>query len=133
MTELEFTKKRVGFAIVNGKVLFQKKSDRIPTLQWMKDKLKLSNEEIESTIRGGLFEDRITFCVGSNYMPADLSSIPASVFIKILQAYYLFYGDYQIDIWNGSIIGNIGDVWTPRSKVGKAHPIISEVTDVDFA
>ncbi len=133
MTELEFTKKRVGFAIVNGKVLFQKKSDRIPTLQWMKDKLKLSDEEIESTIRGGLFEDRITFCVGNNYMPADLSSIPASVFIKILQAYYLFYGDYQIDIWNGNIIGNIGDVWTPRSKVGKAHPIISEVTDVDYA
>lgn len=115
MTEKEFMKLRVGFAIVNGKVIYQE--NREPVLQWMKNSLKLSDEQIYSTIRGGIFKHHINFFIGVNYSPANLSLMPGDVLLELIKKHDTFYGECPVEIRNGAYVGEIGTEWEPVERI----------------
>ncbi len=123
MKELEYTKKRVGFVIIDGKVIFQEDDNRIPTLKWMENDLHLTREQIESTIRGGTFRDRINFCVGSNYSPVDLTKVSMKNLMEILEQRHITFPRTDYRILNGFIIGQVGEDWKPIQDLGSYYTI----------
>lgn len=118
MTHNEYASKRVGFAILNGNVLFQKDDNYVYSKQWLCEQRGYTEEEYEKIVRGGLFADRITISVGSNYESADLSSITAENLIEIVKRWRETYGkDTPVTIYNGQIPGEIGEDWKPREVI----------------
>lgn len=115
MTEKEFMKLRVGFAIVNGKVIYQENPE--PVHQWMKNTLKLSDEQISSTIRGGIFKNHINFFVGVTYSPANLSLMPGDALLTLIQKHDALYGECPVEIRNGAYVGEIGTEWEPVERI----------------
>lgn len=116
MTIEEFVKTRKGFAIVGGKLIFQVEPKE--TLPWMQEDLGLSEEEIEETIRGGIFKDRISICVGSNYDTCDLSKVSAANLLLLIQEHASLYPNQTMYICNGQVKGGIGVDWEQRENLG---------------
>ena len=117
MTVEEFVTTRVGCAIVNGKLILQQTPES--TIPWMKTELGLSDEDIETTIRGGIFKHRISICVGSNYECADMSKFPADAFITLLQIHEEKYPGSDVNVFNGQKIGDTGEDWEQIEFLGR--------------
>lgn len=115
MTEKEFMRLRIGFAIINGKVIYQ--TNHEPVLTWMTDTLKLSDEQSLSTIRGGIFKYHINFFVGDNYSPANLSLMPGDALLNIIKKHDALYGKCPVEICNGAYVGEIGTEWEPVERI----------------
>ena len=116
------TDKRIGFAIIDGTVVFQEDNNRINTLDWLKDQLNLSDEAIETTIRGGLFEDRITMCIGKDYNTVDMNQLSAGALVTIMDKQSRMFGfNCPVEVWNGSVVGEPGVAWEPIEIIGKGY------------
>lgn len=119
MTEKEFVNTRVGFAIINGKVIFQETPE--PTMDWMRNTLGLSESEVNTTIRGGLFEDRINFCVGKDYLCANMDTVHFSAAITLLRKHATMYPDSTPALYNGFYKDTPGSHWDAREYLGSIH------------
>ncbi|MCM1215104.1 MAG: hypothetical protein NC548_11360 [Lachnospiraceae bacterium] len=110
-----YEQKRVGFAIINGELVFQK--ERKKSEAWLKGDYNMSDPDFELTIRGGLFEDRITLSLGSNYDSVNLAAMPATEILIILQKYSEVYGKSASVIHNGQFPATEGEDWLPRQLI----------------
>lgn len=116
MTREEFATNRVAFAIINGSVVYQ--SEPIPSKEWLINFYGMSEEEFEKTIRGGIFKDRITLCVGSNYDKCEVGSIPDGALLEIVQKHTELFGGKCVIIENGHIPAEVGKRWECRENLG---------------
>lgn len=117
MTHNEYAKGRVGFAILNGNVLFQKDDNYVYSKQWLCEQRGYSEEDYEEIIRGGLFPDRVTLSLGSQYDSVNLSELSAEVIITIIAKYREVYGKAPEVIYNGQYPGEVGETWKPRQVI----------------
>ena len=113
---------RIGFAIINGAVVFQEDGNRKGTLDWMKSDLGLSADAVENTIRGGVFESKITLCIGADYKPVDMREISAEAMLTLMDKHYEEFGDKGTAVvYNGSVVGEPGVEWEPIEVVGRGY------------
>lgn len=117
MTEKEFMATRIPFVIKDGIVVFEE-SREMRSAKWLKDIIGITEDEFRNTIYGGIFEDRITFVCGPTYAEADMNKVPLSAFMDILCKHNSVFGEREITVTNGSVIGVIGEAWPPISTVG---------------
>lgn len=114
MKHKEYAETRLAFAIVNGAVVYQPECGKIPTKEWIENVL---HEDYATTIRGGMFENRLTLCIGEDYLEVDLTQISAELMLGILQEYYKYYQHSPSCIVNGQFPGEVGTEWSPRRVV----------------
>ena len=109
----------IGFAIIDGAIVFQSESERTPTLEWLKKDLGFTDATVEVMVRGRIFNDRVHFCVGKNYLPVELSLISASALLAIMNKHCELSGNTEaVPIYNGFVVGEPGTLWEPMEAIG---------------
>ena len=86
---MNYEERRLAFAVIDGVVVFQKNNARKCSKEWLMQDLGLSKTDYETTIRGGLFEDRITLSRGSNYDAVPLDCLSAAIHSSLLKPPYI--------------------------------------------
>ena len=113
----QYTQTSLAFAIADKNVVFQSNDDRKSSKDWLIEDLGVTEAEYETVVRGGLFPDRITISVGSDYNSACMESITASAMLTILAKYKALYGRMPEVIHNGQFPEEPGKDWKPRQVI----------------
>lgn len=111
-----FHKHRIAFAWLDNKWIYNM-YDKRDHLHWLCEDYELTVEEFETIPRGYMINDRIQLFIGMNFREIDNGTLSLLDIQELLNMYHSKYGDSNVCIYNGVIIGNIGEVWQPKSKI----------------
>lgn len=114
---MKYEERRLQFAVIDGVVVFPKDNVRKSSEEWLKGDLGLSDVAYETTIRGGLFDDRITLSRGSNYDSVPLTCITAANMVDILRKYKEIWQKAPTVIYNGQYVREPGIDWPAKETV----------------
>lgn len=114
---MNYEERRLAFAVIDGVVVFQKNNERKCSKEWLMKDLGLSEMDYETTIRGGLFEDRITLARGSNYDAVPLDHLSVANFVDIFRKYKEIWNAAPTVIYNGQYVREPGVDWPAKETV----------------
>ena len=114
--EERFHQNRIAFAWLNGKWEYNE-YDKRDHLHWLHEDFNISIKEYENIPRGYMIEDRIQLFIGSKFEEIDDNTLLLLNIKELLEKYKSVYDSNNINIFNGVIVGNIGDIWEPISIV----------------
>lgn len=119
----KFHKGRKAFAWIKGKLEFIEEGDDRDHQHWMLDEFGITPAEFETTLRGYMNPDKIQLFIGSDFRPLDTDKISVDDFNKLLHIYGERYNKDTVEIYNGVVIGKVGDIWPPIYKLGVFNTI----------
>lgn len=114
MSEVNFHKSRIAFAIINDKLIYLKNSE-LSHIDWLVPTI-VKPEEFKYIIRGYVKDNNIIFYIGDFCTNKEVE-------LKSLQYAPLIKEDLSInnsiELYCGVVKGKIGEVWRPYKLVGK--------------
>lgn len=114
-----FNNERRAICLIGDAWAIQAAEDTRTCRDWMRDTLRLSDDECETTTRGYLLPGRIQFFVGSDYHTA--TKLTVRTVRMACQLYKSAYAPDPVDpvIGNGCKVGAEGEQWSPILVLGK--------------
>ena len=116
----KFHSGRLAFIWINGEIHFNKMGDTRDHQHWVLEDFGVSPEEFENMPRGYCKADRIQLFIGSGFKPIKEEHIGLfdRDFLKIAIAQKrTFHNDGMIPVYNGVIVGKVGDIWPPLGTI----------------
>lgn len=126
--EEKFHQSRIAFAVINGKLeftIFDKRDHK----QWLSDVFNITDDEFENIIRGYIKESGIYIYRSSKFCPVNMGELSTSVLKHIKMLCSVYVHTYDIPCYSGMKIGNAGEEWEPKMKLGKLDSIIKQRTN----
>ncbi len=116
----DFYNMRHIYAMIDGKLVWADEDgcNDMCAHDWLTKCRGLTEEQFESTIRGGVFSDHITLCVGYNYEPVNLDYVPSKLLHEVVDVACKMNGINSVRIYNGAKVGEPGTVWPPICDLG---------------
>lgn len=114
----EFHKARIAFGDAYGQLRFNKDPlDDRDHQHWICEDYKMSIDEFETIIRGYMVEGEIYIYIGSQFRSVAKHKINMSMLLKILEVYKENFNKNEVDIYNGVVVGKVGERWLPKEKL----------------
>lgn len=115
-----FHKERVAFALIKDRFVFNNNpNDERDHQNWLCEDYQMSIEEFEHIIRGYMKPGIIILYHSSNFDCIDLSLFTVSNLQQILDEYRNFFKTEAVTVYNGVIIGMVGEIWPPKELIAK--------------
>ena len=115
-----FHSNRIAFIWIDGKLHFNKPRDTRDHQHWVLEDFGITAEEFELLPRGYCMKDRIQLFIGSDFKPLENENLKLfdDCFLEIARAQRKAFWSYEnIPVYNGVIVGKVGDVWPPLSTI----------------
>jgi len=107
-----FHKMRLPFIWIDGLLLFNmNETDDRDHQHWVLEDFGITPEKWEKLPRGYILPGRIQFFEGSHFKPTDMASLAKDV-PKVIDWYHKLH-DEPYSMYNGVVVGKVGDVWPP--------------------
>lgn len=114
-----FHKKRYAFAWVGGKLVYNdNEQDDRDHQHWLLEEYGITPEMFEAVPRGYMMGGRIQFLLGSAFGEVNMDTIKAEDITALVRKHTERYGLDKVEVYNGVIIGKIGEIWKPKTHIG---------------
>lgn len=111
---------RFDWAYIDGKVVGQPECWKLARAEdWLRVCLMRTKKECETIIFGGIFKDKITIHRGLSYASTGAKNmLSGSLLLGVLKLYYEAYGKREVPVYDGCIVGDEGEPWSPIDYLG---------------
>lgn len=117
----EYYKMRHNYIIEDCKVLCADDygCNDMGSHEWLTDHRGYTDAQFDATIRGSVFCDHVTICKGAEYGAVAMEELPDGILTEILRKAKDLYGSERVQLHNGSVMAEEGNVWKPRMDMGE--------------
>lgn len=114
----DFHRKRVAFAVLDGKLIIRRDDPRSHA-EFLKEDFGVPASEFETVIRGYILGYRVQFFMGSDFhaVPDDAEFRDAIALVRQELTTACYYSDGAYTVYNGVVPGEPGEVWGPLDLV----------------
>lgn len=114
----EFHKSRIAFGDVYGLLRFNTDPlDDRDHQHWICEDYNMEIADFENIIRGYIVDGEIYFYTGSDFRCVSEHKITLEMIKNIIEVYKNHFSNSDVIIYNGVIIGKVGERWAPKNKL----------------